>query len=247
MPSEYILTVRGKWVGVEVCVNDLPLLILEEGGNVPSAKINHLVIPGRNSVTLRVFLPLNQQRVSSEALATLRIVRDGQELYAFAWNADPVNATLPPETRGEFEAGDGFGDWQWQGAALLTLPLIDESGLHTLLEKVHLALSAKDSGGVLEALALKNSEMARSFGLDQNLAQAHQREFFDDLFSSVDWAVEPLNLTGVKYVLYGNERCVHTLTANDQEPLRSKPDTDGAVFSLPVLASQLKEGWKIVR
>jgi len=243
----YTLSARGKFLGIEVRINDIPLAIFNAGGNLPDARINHYVIPGKNVATLHASNASDRAAVHRDSLTLLSIERGGVQITQSNWTANPQAPALPPEMSLEFDAGAGVGDWSWLTAPVITEPVPNVQALHNLLSQLHNAMQFIDIDAVMDLLALKNMEMIQAFGIDSARMLAAQRAFFAGLFAAANWAMAPLNLTNVGFERCANGRMVRPVSSTGENPISSTPGASGEVFVLPVLASHFSDGWKIVR
>jgi hypothetical protein len=234
-------------MALEVRLNDLPVFHHAGGGRTRNALINPWIVDGRNTVLVRIALPAGLDAPPTGAYVDVTITVGDATVYTFNWKPTVPLAILPLTAGGEFISETRFGLWSWQRGERIRLTPETLSAINAHVQRIFHALSSANLEQAMELFRMKAVEQATAFGMPLEERLAQQRRFFREMFSQPTWRMEPVDYVHLDYRLYAEGRVVSVKNWDGSDILRSAPDSDGAVFSVPLLLSLVDRKWTVVR
>lgn len=254
---EYALEVRGAVLVARIALNGCTVFrAFEPRLYAGVTRLNPWCLPGRN--TLEVLLaeapdpPADEEPFFAFSLYKLeppsRPLGAPSALLAYMWTDNEAAAARAGEAatvvyRHTFHIEQRYGDWCWLRADRYR-PEHRQAVLDTV-ERLHRALTDRDTGAVLGMLAVRRAEIGGALGRSVENDELSESAFFERFFEEEDWALEPFDPHALRLEPEADGRLVRVTTASGGLPFSGR--AGGRPFALDVTLSRVEGAWVIVR
>ncbi len=251
----YIMNVERRAVDVSIEFNGVP--IVQWTGPGPQQVVEALngwMIGTAQELRVRLEWPRRKRFAAGQAKFLVRVAgleRDKPPsakgaLCEFDWPIEGQAEQYPYETVLRFDVGKPPPAELWTHARPMDFNDGGRAAVLDAVRQVHEAFGARDRARCAALLEYKALDVRRAFHIPPEEGRRDLAELLDELFSTPDWAVAPLEPEKLELHVVAGNRVVWATMPGNVAAIRTAASSS-AGFSLPLYLAPLEGKWTVVR